>query len=88
MSLPSPGDLYGIKHTRMGNGSRCDGVLQVPEESQVSVTETAPYLPRQSVSGKGSSQHPITTHRSRSGCRTQTWAMEFNPDTAALLRDS
>lgn len=51
MSLSSLGDLYGIKHMRMRKGSRQDGVLQVPEESQVSGTEeTAPCLPPQCVS--------------------------------------
>ena len=37
---------------------------------------------------QGTPPHSITTHRPRSGCCTQTQAMEFNPDMAALLRDS
>lgn len=74
MSLSSLGDLYGINHMRMRKGSRQDDVLQVPEESQVSVTEeTAPCLPPQSVSAKGSAGEPPapphhnTAHRPRSG---------------------
>lgn len=65
MSPSSLGDLYGIKHTGMGKGPRRDGVLQVPEGSQVSVTEeTAPCLPlrvHQTRGLLGNPQHPLTT---------------------------
>lgn len=86
MSLSSLGDLYGIKHMRMKKGSRQDGVLQVPEESQVSVTEeTAPCLPPQSVSAKGSAGEPPAPPHN---CPQSTvWAMEFNPEMAALIRE-